>query len=88
MQELVCIYCFSDEDAQSLFQFITGTVDPPVEEESIEVDFNSFNKSQKFPEANTCNSKLWVPQGNTSSAEFKKSVRSALDNAKQGFGCC
>jgi hypothetical protein len=80
------LFRFSDEDAQALFQFITGAADPPVEEETISVEFNSLKQTQKFPEANTCSSKLWIPVGNSNMNEFKKSVKYALDHAKQGFG--
>ncbi|KAL4236020.1 hypothetical protein ACF0H5_004407 [Mactra antiquata] len=76
----------TDEEAESLFQFITGSIDPPVEEEAISVEFNNSKKSQKYPEAHTCLSRLVIPNGNKSLNEFNTSIRQAIDMAKQGFG--
>lgn len=77
---------FVDADAEALFQFVTGSVDPPVEEEAITVVFNLYKTSQKYLEARTCNSELILPQGNKTVEEFTTSITQALEMSKQGFG--
>ena len=65
---------------------MTGALDPPVEEEPVNVDFNTFKPSQTFPEASTCNSQLWIPLGNKTLEQFQQAFRVALENFREGFG--
>ncbi|KAH3775622.1 E3 ubiquitin-protein ligase etc-1-like [Dreissena polymorpha] len=76
----------SDEDAQSFYQFATGSADPPVADESISMEFNSYDHTLTLPSASTCSSLFRIPLGNRTSIDFKRSMKTALDNARFGFG--
>ncbi|WAR24379.1 hypothetical protein MAR_038048 [Mya arenaria] len=79
------LHNLTDEDAESFYQFVTGSADPTVADEEIVLEFNTFEKGQKFPKASTCSFIFRIPLGNANSSEFQKSIKVALDNAKCGF---
>ncbi|XP_069131982.1 uncharacterized protein [Argopecten irradians] len=75
----------TDEEAGYLFFFITGVLDPPINEMVLTVTFNP-NRKRTLPEAAACCNSISLPQGNRSFEEFKKSFVTAIQYAHVGFG--
>ncbi|KAK3607154.1 hypothetical protein CHS0354_005283 [Potamilus streckersoni] len=81
-----CLKTVTDQEACWLYEFITGSLDPTLEEEDIQLEFNTFKRSQILPESRTCTTKLWIPLGNKTLPDFKKSFQTALENGRRGYG--
>ncbi|XP_063401033.1 uncharacterized protein LOC134685308 isoform X1 [Mytilus trossulus] len=73
-----CIDSLDDTQARLLFAFITNLNDPPLEEESLEVIFNTHNPDRLLPESYTCLNRLLLPLGNKDINHFRESFFKAI----------
>lgn len=72
------LFSVSDTQARLLFAFITNLYDPPLEEESMEVIFNTHNPDRLLPESYTCLNRLLLPLGNKDINHFRESFFKAI----------
>jgi hypothetical protein len=63
----------ADKQARLLFAFIKTLYDPPIEEESLEVRFNTHNPDRILPKSYTCLNILILPLANKDVDSFKDS---------------
>ncbi|XP_052065694.1 uncharacterized protein LOC127705419 isoform X2 [Mytilus californianus] len=73
-----CIDSLDDTQARLLFAFVTNLNDPPLEEESMEIIFNTQNPDRLLPESYTCLNRLLLPLGNKDINHFKESFFKAI----------
>lgn len=82
---------FSDDEAKTLYHFITGLSSPSVSQEQLHAEFIMSNPRQKLPEAMTCFETLMIPVGNKDYEEFKESFHHAIktfDKLAANKPCC
>lgn len=81
----------NDDEAKTLYHFITGLSSPSVSQEQLHAEFIMSNPRQKLPEAMTCFETLMIPVGNKDYEEFKESFHHAIktfDKLAANKPCC